>query len=319
MINVAIYGAGQLGTGVARILRHVGDYDVRGPFTREQRVQALSGGAQVVVIATTTRLRDVADDIELAVRSGSNVLVSAEECAYPFVVDPQIASRLHSLALGNQVSIAGCGVNPGLIFDALVLTVLGAAPEKCTIEVSRTVDISGFGGAVLRRIGIGMTTDQFEMGVARGAILGHAGFPQSMAVVASAIGLEIETIKKDLRPIIAEATIDLTGRFTVAAGESAGVDQTYTSYVAGQKWYTCRWFGHVALASTSRAAADVIALLRDGVEIQRTEIRPAIGAQVGSQNMVANSVARILKAPSGWITVADMEPARPSKNVAGSS
>jgi 2,4-diaminopentanoate dehydrogenase C-terminal domain len=138
-----------------------------------------------------------------------------------------------------------------------------------------------------------------------------------MAVVASAIGLEIETIKKDLRPVMAEATIDLAGRFTVAAGESAGVDQTYTAYVASQKWYTCRWFGHVALASTSRGSADVIALLQDGVEIQRTEIRPAIGAQVGSQNMVANSVARIVKAPSGWITVADMEPARPPKHVAG--
>jgi 2,4-diaminopentanoate dehydrogenase len=319
MIKVAIYGAGQLGTGVARILKRVGVHDLYGPFKRDQRSQALSSGADVVVIATTTRLRDVADDIELAVRSGSNVLVSAEECAYPFVVDSEIASHLNALALANNVSIAGCGVNPGLIFDALVLTVLGAAPEGCVIEVSRTVDISGFGARVLRRIGVGRTAGQFETEVAQGEILGHAGFPQSMAVVASAIGLKIDAIKKDLRPIISQTSIDLSGRFTIAPGESAGVDQTYTAYVAGEEWYTCRWFGHVALGSTSRAAADVIALLRGGVEIQRLEIRPAIGAQVGSQHMVANSVARIVKAPAGWITVADMEPARPPKNCASPS
>jgi 2,4-diaminopentanoate dehydrogenase len=244
-------------------------------------------------------------------------LVSAEECAYPFAVDKPLADRLSSLAVQRGVSIAGCGLNPGLIFDALVLTLLGAAPRDCAIEVRRTVDISGFGSAVLRRIGVGSTRDVFEKGVADEVILGHAGFPQSMAVVASAIGVTIDRIDKTLLPVITSVDINLSNRFVIACGESAGVDQTYTAFVDGMRWFTCQFFGHVDLASINRVTGDDIDLLRNGTHFQRTSIRPAIGSQTGSQNMVTNSVARILEAPPGWVTVAQMRPAYPAPQPKG--
>src|SRR6478609_6651402 len=115
--SVAIYGAGQLGTAVAGLLAVNPRFEVRGPFGRQQRDDALRGGADVVVIATTTRLSDVASDVELAVGSGSNVLVSAEESAFPFMVDAALAEGLDRLAVEHDVSVAGVGVNPGLIFD----------------------------------------------------------------------------------------------------------------------------------------------------------------------------------------------------------
>jgi 2,4-diaminopentanoate dehydrogenase len=312
MPTIAVFGAGQLGTAVAAVLRTHGGYSVLGPYTRAERQLALSSGTDVVIIATTTRFRDVAADVEMALQAGSNVLVSAEECAYPFAVDRPLADRLSSLAVQRGVSIAGCGVNPGLIFDALVLTLLGASPRDCAIEVRRTVDISGFGSSVLRRIGIGRTRDAFQKGVADEVILGHAGFPQSMAVVASAIGVTIDRIDKTLLPVITNVDINLSNRFVIACGESAGVDQTYTAFVDGTRWFTCQFFGHVDLARINRVTGDDIDLLRNGAHFQRTSIRPAIGSQTGSQNMVANSVARILEAPPGWVTVAQMRPAYPA-------
>ena len=121
MATVAIYGAGQLGTTVAEILQKVPHHKVLGVFNRSQREQALTSKADVVIIATTTKFRDVAADIELAVQSGSHVLVSSEECAYPWAVDKQLADSLDALAKSKKVSISGTGVNPGLIFDSLVL------------------------------------------------------------------------------------------------------------------------------------------------------------------------------------------------------
>ena len=312
MTTIAILGAGQLGMAVAAALRTHGDYHVLGPYTKAERHFALSSGADVVILATTTRFRDVATDVEMAIRAGSDVLVSAEECAYPFAIDAPLAARLSALAVQYGVSVAGCGVNPGLIFDALVLTLLGAAPRECAIEVRRTVDISGFGSAVLRRIGIGMTRDAFEKGVADEKILGHAGFPQSMAVVASAIGVTIDRIDKTLLPVVTNVDIDLANRFAIASGESAGVDQTYTAFVDGNRWFTCHFFGHVDLASIRRLAGDDIDLYRNDALFQRTSIRPGIGSQTGSQNMVVNSVARILEAAPGWVTVAQMRPAYPA-------
>jgi len=170
MASVAIYGAGQLGQAVAAGLRTRGSHRVSGPFRREDRELALNSGADVVLIATTTLFKDVADYIRDAVNAGSNVLVSSEECAYPWAVDKKLADELDKLAKAKRVSIAGAGVNPGLIFDALVATLLGPTPSafnsdgspKTTIAVRRTVNISGFGATVLRRIGVGATEKEIK-------------------------------------------------------------------------------------------------------------------------------------------------------------
>jgi 4-hydroxy-tetrahydrodipicolinate reductase len=312
MTSVAIYGAGQLGTSVAALLRDNPSYHVRGPYGRAEREQALGAGADLVIIATTTRLRDVAADVEAAVVAGSNVLVSAEEAAFPFVVDAELAGRLDAAARHRGVSIAGAGVNPGLMFDSLVLTMLGAAPRGCTIHVRRNVDISKFGSTVLRRIGVGATEPHFRAAVDRGEILGHAGFPQSMAIVADAVGVQIERVDKVLRPVISSVAIDIADRFRVEPGESAGVDQTYTAMVSGKPWFVSHFFGHVDLRSVRREPSDDIDLTHKRRPFQSIKLRPGVGAQVGSSNMVANSVERVLAARPGWVTVAEMQPAYPA-------
>lgn len=317
MATVSVYGAGQLGQAVAAALRTRGEHRVAGPFRREDRELALNSGADVVLIATTTLFKDVADYIREAVTAGSNVLVSAEECAYPWAVNKELADELDKLAKSKRVSIAGAGVNPGLIFDALVATLLGPTPSgfnsdgspKTTVVVRRTVNISGFGATVLRRIGIGATEREFKEKVERSEILGHAGFPQSMSVVADALGLEIERIDKELLPVLTEKAIDLPQRFIIEPGYSAGVNQTYTSIVKGKPWFTSHFFGHVDLAGIDKAAKDEIEISIDGKVHQTISLNPGIGAQMGSQNMVINSIERIIQAQPGWVTVAEIAPA----------
>ena len=317
MATVSVYGAGQLGQAVAAGLRTRGEHRVAGPFRREDRELALNSGADVVLIATTTLFKDVADYIREAVTAGSNVLVSAEECAYPWAVNKALADELDKLAKSKRVSIAGAGVNPGLIFDALVATLLGPTHSgfnsdgspKTTVVVRRTVNISGFGATVLRRIGIGATEREFKEKVERSEILGHAGFPQSMSVVADALGLEIERIDKELLPVLTEKAIDLPQRFIIEPGYSAGVNQTYTSIVKGKPWFTSHFFGHVDLAGIDKAAKDEIEISIDGKVHQTISLNPGIGAQMGSQNMVINSIERIIQAQPGWVTVAEIAPA----------
>ena len=193
---VTIYGAGQLGGNVASILRDRGEHEVRGPFARQEDRAALDSGADLVIIATTSRFRDVAAYIERAVRAGSNVLVSAEECANPWLVDANTADRIDTLARENAVTVMGAGLNPGLIFDALVLTLLGAIPDGASVVVSRVVDIGHFGPAVLERLGVGVDEQTFRDRVASGEILGHAGFPQSMSIVARGLRSQIDRISE---------------------------------------------------------------------------------------------------------------------------
>jgi hypothetical protein len=319
MASISIYGAGQLGQAVAAMVRERGSHRVAGPFSADQRDLALNSGCDLVLIATTTRFKDVAGDIRDALLAGSNVLVSAEECAYPWAVDSELAQELDQLAKSRGVSVAGAGVNPGLIFDALVATLLGPTPSgldktgnpRTTIIVRRTVNISQFGATVLRRIGVGVSEEKFLAKVKGGEILGHAGFPQSMSVVADGLGLTIDRIEKELLPVLTETPIDLPNRFTVEVGQSAGVNQTYTAIVGGKPWFTSHFFGHVDLAGLNKSAQDEIELSIDGKVHQKISLNPGIGAQMGSQNMVANSIERIINANPGWVTVAQLPPAFP--------
>ena len=309
MAQVSIYGAGQLGGGVAGILRSRGRHQVLGPFDRSSRSQALGGGADVVVIATTTRLRDVVDDIALAVASGSNVLVSAEECANPWLVDPAAARALDHAARQAGVTILGAGLNPGLVFDALVLTLLGATPDGVRISVTRTVDLSRFGPAVHGRLGIGYTPQEFAQGVADGQILGHAGFPQSISIVGAALGRTVGSIHPEMEPILATEDITLPDGRVVKTGLTAGVDQTYQAHDEGDPWYTAHFIGHVQPEQAGLQLSDVITLQGEGSVFQEFRATPCFPAQVGSQHVLANSIDRVLLAPAGWVTVADLPPA----------
>jgi 4-hydroxy-tetrahydrodipicolinate reductase len=293
---VAIYGAGQAGTAVAALLARRG-LDVAGPFGRGERATALSGGADVVVLTTTSFLADIADDVRTAIAAGSNVLTSAEEAADPWAADPVLADELDALARAHGVTVVGAGLNPGFAFDALVLTAMGACVDVRELRVERIVDLSGFGPAILRRLGVGYAPSEFADGIARGHITGHIGFPQSMRVVARALGVHVQRIDRDIDPLLG------------ADGRTAGFVQRYVAIVDGRPWFTADFTGHVDPAAAGLTTSDAIAI--DATPPVRMSIAGGLPSQAGSAAVLANSVARVAAAPPGWHTVAALPPALP--------
>jgi 4-hydroxy-tetrahydrodipicolinate reductase len=309
LIRVAFYGAGQVSTNTAAILRRREGIEVLGPFGRAERDEALRSGADVVVIATTSFLAEIADDVRDAVESGSNVITTAEEAAYPWANDADIAGRLHSLARDHGVTILGAGLNPGFAFDALVLTACGAVAEVESLLVQRVVDLSGFGETVLRRIGVAHSAESFEEGRRSGAVTGHIGFPQSMQVVAGRLGVAIERIDRELEPIFAETELPASS-LTVRAGETAGFRQLYTAVVDERPWFEAVFTGHVSPAAIGLEPLDSIDV-RGPYGDLHLEAKPGMNPQRGSAAVVANSVRRVIAAPPGWVTVGNLPPAVP--------
>jgi hypothetical protein len=305
-VRVAIYGPGQAGSAVAALLREREGVEVLGPFGRTERERALGSGADVVVIATTSFLSEIAGDVRAAVDAGSNVVTTAEEAAYPWATSPAIADEIDARARERGVTVLGAGLNPGLAFDALVLTVVGASAAVAPLRVERVVDLSGFGPAVLRRIGVGHSPEAFAAGVASGEITGHIGFPQSMRLVAARLGVEVERIDRAIAPIVADRE-HAAAHMTVAAGETAGFEQRYVAIVAGEPWFTALFTGHV---DSSRPTRDAIHVASEPpIDLV---ISPGLNAQRGSAAVLANSVRRVAEAPPGWLTVADLPPATPT-------
>jgi 4-hydroxy-tetrahydrodipicolinate reductase len=308
-LRVSFYGAGQVSGNAAAVLRGRSGYEVLGPYSRDERDAALRSGADVVVIATTSFLRDVADDVEAAIAAGSNVITTAEEAAYPWANDAGIAGRLDAAARAAGVTVLGTGLNPGFAFDALVLTVCGICSDVRALRVERMVDLSGFGTAVLRRIGVGYTPEDFAEGTRAGSITGHIGFPQSMHVVAGGLGVDIERIDREIEPIFAERSVQLE-TLAVEPGQTAGFRQRYTAVVAGAVWFEAVFTGHVAPAAAGLEPRDEIAV--DATPPVRVVTAPGMNPQSGSAAIVANSVRRVAAAAPGWTTVAELPPAFPS-------
>src|ERR1700730_17835655 len=164
-MRVSLYGNGQVNRNVATILARRSGYQVSGPYGRGDRERALRSGAEIVVVVTTSFLADIADDVREAIRSGSNVITTAEEAAFPAAVDAELSDALDRLAREQGVTVLGCGLNPGLAFDALVLTATGAAWEVESLRIERSVDVSKFSVTILRRLGVGYTASEFAHGL----------------------------------------------------------------------------------------------------------------------------------------------------------
>lgn len=306
-MKVAIYANGQLANNVAAILAQRPGIEMIGPVPRAERASAVESGAEVVVLATTSFLAEVADDIRTAVRHGSNVIVSAEEAAFPWAVDPGIGDDIDALAQQHAVTVLGAGLNPGFAFDSLVVACTGPTARVHGITVERIVDLSGFGSTVLRRIGVGYTEEEFSAGVAAGTITGHIGFPQSMHVAAAALGRQVERIEPFISPIIATQS-HRAAHLSVEPGVTAGFEQRYLAIVDGEPWFTSLFTGHLDPESIGKPTRDEI-WIRGEPDLHYL-VQPGFNAQSGSSSVIANSLERVVAARPGWVTVADLPPAR---------
>jgi 2,4-diaminopentanoate dehydrogenase len=277
--------------------------------------EALRHRGEIALIATTSFLRDLAPQIQAAVESGHNVICTGEETAYPWAVDAELADRLDGAARAKDVTVLGAGVNPGFIFDALTVTLTGVAHTVDRIRVSRVVDVSHFSATVLGRLGIGYTLDEFEQGRASGAIKGHIGFPQTIHVVANALGRSVERIEGTVDPLIADRHFS-ADHLDVPPERTAGFVQHYTGVVEGRDWFHASLTGHVAPAASGIAERDTIEI--EGAQPLALAIDPALQAQPSVAALLANSITRVVAAPPGWLTVTDLPPARPpAPRVAG--
>lgn len=308
-MKVALYGAGSVSHSVSRILSQRQGIEVLGVFGRQDRTRALTSGADVVVIATTSFLDQVAPDIRVALEHGSNVLTTAEEAAYPWAGHGPLATELDALARQHGVSVLGGGVNPGYAFDALVLTATGACWDVASIDVERVVNLSGFSETILARLGIGYREDEFAELVDSGKITGHIGFPQSMRVVAAGLGAHIDRIERVIRPIMGQREYQRDHGST-ASGLTAGFYQQYTAIVDGKTWFNALFTGHLDPADLGLAPRDSITV--SGSTPVHMEIVPGLNPQLASAALVANSILRLVAAPPGWVTVAGLPPATPA-------
>jgi hypothetical protein len=257
-LKVAVLGTGQMGSGIIRLLMRkqgiqlVGVYGRRADRAGVDAGEAIGLGEKtgvaltadlpgmlssakpdVVIQATCSKVVQAAGEIKTAVEAGANVISIAEELSYPFYEAPGLAKEIHKLAVENRVTVTGTGINPGFVLDLLVITLTGVCFHVESITARRVNDLSPYGPSVLQTQGVGITPEAFEKGVKDGSVVGHFGFPESISMIAAALGWKIDRIEQTREPIISKVHRE-TPFVKIEPGLTAGCTHTAKGYMDGK-------------------------------------------------------------------------------------
>jgi 4-hydroxy-tetrahydrodipicolinate reductase len=263
--------------------------------------QALGQGiADVAVLTTVSELARIVPQIEEILRYGLPVVTTCEELAFPWETAPKMASRIDSLAKEAGVAVLATGVNPGFLMDTLPVALSAVCQRLNAVRVSRIQDASTRRAPFQRKIGAGLTLEEFEEQRKRGS-LRHVGLTESMQMIASRIGWKLDRTEDLITPVVAQKRID-TGSLSVAAGSAAGVQQIGRGFMGPEEKITLTFRASIAEPSPE----DTVELL--GTPHIVSTIRGGVHGDVATCAITLNSIGQVLHAEPGLRTMVDLPP-----------
>ena len=155
------------------------------------------------IVTTSSDLELCMDTFREILARGISIVSTCEELSWPWLRHPVLAQELHELCVRHRASVLGTGVNPGFLMDALPVAVTTACLAVRGVRVERIQDASSRRIPFQRKIGVGLSRDEFAARIADGS-LRHVGLGESLHCVAHALGLRIERWEEEIGPVLAE-------------------------------------------------------------------------------------------------------------------
>jgi 4-hydroxy-tetrahydrodipicolinate reductase len=225
--RILLHGVGEIGRGVARLLRRRG-YPIVGAVDVAPELVGADLGAVIGEGALSVR---ITDDVEHSVRRGVDVTIHATSWTSldfhalaaqlrpliragshvislsgifdPSRVAPDFAQEIDELARHHGVTVLGIGLNPGFLLDVAPLLFTGLCEEVTQVQGVRVADCSMWGPVLLQRYGIGLGEAEFREAVASGTLALHVTVEQSVALIAHGLGWSLDEVVHEREPIAA--------------------------------------------------------------------------------------------------------------------
>jgi len=331
-IRAIQYGVGPIGASIAKLLREKEQVDIVGAIDADPakvghdlgevvgasdapwgiRVSGdakgiLAQSADVVMHATSSSLPKVMDQLLACLDVGSCVVSTCEELSYPYRTRPELAAKLDKLAKESGVALVGTGVNPGFVMDKLVVTLAAVSQRVEHAKALRIVDASKRRLPLQKKIGAGLSVEEFRTKVQEGVIK-HVGLPESVAMVADSLGLRVDEITETIEPKVATDRVQ-TEFLTVEPGQAAGVHQIARGLSEGKELV----YMELQMYVGAKDPRDTIELT--GHPNISLVIPGGSHGDIATASVAVNSIPAILGAPSGLSTARDLPigffPARP--------
>ncbi|HKW88084.1 MAG TPA: hypothetical protein VJN21_04945 [Candidatus Acidoferrales bacterium] len=315
-IRVVQYGVGPIGASIVKLMRQKQALEISGAIDSDPqkagrdlgevvgapdapwgiRVSAdagkvLENQVDVVIHCTSSYLKDVTSQLLECLGAGCCVVSTCEELAYPFRKSPELAAQLDAAAKDEGVALVGTGVNPGFVMDKMVLTLAAVAQRVDSARAVRIVDAAKRRLPLQKKIGAGMTPEEFHEKVEAG-IIKHHGLPESVAMVADGLGFALDDIAETIEPVIADSVVK-TQFLEVARGQVAGVHQIARGTSGGAE----KIFMELKMYVGAKDPADTITLTGEP-NISLT-VPGGTHGDIATAAVAVNAIPVILAAPAG--------------------
>jgi hypothetical protein len=324
-IKVVLYGVGEVGSRIARHLLEKEGIEIIGAIDMAKdkigkdlgEVLGLNKrlGVQIsdnpdtvlsdvkpdiVVHATGSFLKQVYPQIEMCIKHGVNVVSTCEELSYPHISDLQIAKNLDALAKKHKVTVLGTGINPGFLMDTLAITLTGLCQKVEKIKVTRLMNAATRRVPFQKKIGAGLTVDEFKEKIEKGDISGHVGLSQSISMIADALAWKLDKIVIDeVQPVLAIKPV-ASEAIRVEKGNVAGLKQVARGIKNCKEVITLEFQAHIG-AEEEYDAIDI-----EGLPPIHEKISPCVHGDYGTVAIIINSIPKVLNAPHGLVTMKDL-------------
>lgn len=327
-IRVLLWGIGAMGSGMGRLilekegLEIVAAIDTRAEYVGKDLGDALKTGktlgitvtadpdsvldsakVDIVLIATTSWMKDQMPDLRKIVSAGINCISIAEEMADSYAQSPELSAELDALCKKKGVSVLGTGVNPGFVLDLLPILLTGGSHTVERLEAIRINDLSPYGPTVMQSQGVGTTPEQFEAGVADGSIVGHVGFPESVHMISDALGLGVDRIEQTREPILSTVYRE-TPFVKVEAGMVAGCRHICVGYRGDKEVVKLVHPQQIHPHLEKQDTGDYINIY--GKPEIHMAVKPEIAGGVATQGLAVNMIPHVVAATPGLKRMIDL-------------
>ncbi|MHA2035709.1 MAG: NAD(P)H-dependent amine dehydrogenase family protein [Promethearchaeota archaeon] len=268
------------------------------------------GKADIVIIATSSSLDKVAPLINTAAKSACNVISICEELSYPFQHYPKLSEELDVLAKKNEITILGTGINPGYLMDLLPIVITAPCQNVKSIKVTRMMNSSKRRVPFQKKIGTGLSVQEFHKRISNKEITGHVGLKESIQMIISALGIDYdEIIELSPKEVITKKEIKTSYGEVVSIGNVCGLQ---SKAFAKKNGYNIVSLDFVAYAGDHE---EYDSIMIEGTPDIVQNITGGVHGDLGTSAMVANLIPIVTMARPGLLTMKDIPVPRYTENI----
>lgn len=264
----------------------------------EKAANAAKKNPEVAIITTVSSISKLVSQIKDAARQGWHVVTTCEEMIYPWNQHPDEAVMIDEICKEFGVACVGTGINPGFLMDYLPSVFSSVCQRVDSIIVERVQDASPRRVPFQKKIGAGLNRDEFETEKANSR-LRHVGLPESIDLIAAAMGWKLDEISETLEPVFAKQKIT-SGYKPIEKDMPAGVEQIGSGYLDGKEVIKLIFRAAVG----EKKSYDRITI--NGLPNIQTEVEGGVNGDVATCAITVNAVKSIVTCSPGLKTMLDI-------------